>query len=516
MRLTIFGRDPQQVNVVITSDYVSSYHAELIQLDNGDMYIVDKSTNGTYINGVRINPNQEYPVRRGDNIMLADTPLDWSKVADVKVAANVKRVISIGSNYINEIKVQGPQVSRFHATIRQTNDGKWAICDHSKNGTTVNGRRIAKDTYVAITSKDQISCAGIPIQNPVTESSNIFKIVGIAAASVCLLVGLFFGMKAIIDNVEKKYTDQQLAERYEQSVVFFVGSFHYEVTCGNLDISKLPDPRTHYTYKGQDRWKGHLCSKFTLDTHKGRIVPYEEGEMGTEYSGTGFFIGEKGVFATNRHVARPWESEYAALSDNGQPITWLSAAEEHYKALLADLYEQNFPEVLPYISQVKIHGVLDHAMIIPNETYLDNKNIVNCHVIAVGEGDNNDLALFQIRNSALPAESKYIPLKRIKNRTIKKGQHMLTIGFPFGFGAVEKDIKIQANVSAGNISKDDDPMLFRFTAPTFHGASGSPVFDEYGYLIGVLNSGNDKVQGFNNAVRVKALIELLEKAEIKE
>ena len=47
MKLTVFGRDPQQADVVLSSTFVSGYHAELIQLDNGDMYLVDKSSNGT-------------------------------------------------------------------------------------------------------------------------------------------------------------------------------------------------------------------------------------------------------------------------------------------------------------------------------------------------------------------------------------------------------------------------------------------------------------------------------------
>ena len=148
MKLTVFGRDPQQADVVLSSTFVSGYHAELIQLDNGDMYLVDKSSNGTLLNGSKLVPGKETPVRRGDNVMFADVPLNWNQIEDLRLPANVKVVKTIGAHYTNDIKLQGAAVSRFHAALRQTNDGKWYICDYSKNGTTVNGRRIEKNNYV--------------------------------------------------------------------------------------------------------------------------------------------------------------------------------------------------------------------------------------------------------------------------------------------------------------------------------------------------------------------------------
>ena len=51
---------------------ISRIHARLEQQD-GQIYLVDcNSTNGTYLNGVRLEPNRRYPVQAGDEIMLAD------------------------------------------------------------------------------------------------------------------------------------------------------------------------------------------------------------------------------------------------------------------------------------------------------------------------------------------------------------------------------------------------------------------------------------------------------------
>lgn len=193
MKLIIIGRDSNEANIVLSNPYVSGYHAEIIQLDNGDMYIVDKSSNGTFVNGNRLTPGKETPIHRGDSITFADCPLDWSRIEDVVIPSDVKKIISIGSHFTNDITVDGANVSRFHATIRQMADGKWFICDHSKNGTTVNGRRIPKDKYVKFTAKDEISCAGIPINNPIPKGSSAGKIIGIVAASLCACALLVFG-----------------------------------------------------------------------------------------------------------------------------------------------------------------------------------------------------------------------------------------------------------------------------------------------------------------------------------
>ena len=183
MKLTVFGRDPKQADIVLASDFVSSYHAELIQLDNNEMYLVDKSSNGTTLNGVKLTPGKETLVHRGDRVMFADVPLNWNQVVELNRPANVKQVKIIGSHFTCHIKLQGAGVSRFHATLRQTTDDKWYICDYSKNGTTVNGQRLTKNNYVELKAGDEIVCAGIPIENPVPKKKT-GKIVAISLASI--------------------------------------------------------------------------------------------------------------------------------------------------------------------------------------------------------------------------------------------------------------------------------------------------------------------------------------------
>lgn len=125
MRLISIGSSAQ-AQIVLNSQYVSGYHAELLQLDNGDMMLVDKgSSNGTFVNGNRIAPEKEVTVTRNDTITIADQTLPWSMIPVLQIPdkENIRIIKGIGSHYLNAIHVSGNQVSRFHATVKQTKDG---------------------------------------------------------------------------------------------------------------------------------------------------------------------------------------------------------------------------------------------------------------------------------------------------------------------------------------------------------------------------------------------------------
>lgn len=80
MKLIIIG-SATDVHLKYNSPYVSGYHAELLLLDNGDILLTDKgSRNGTFLNDIRVFPNKEITVKRGDNIRFADVALDWNSI----------------------------------------------------------------------------------------------------------------------------------------------------------------------------------------------------------------------------------------------------------------------------------------------------------------------------------------------------------------------------------------------------------------------------------------------------
>ena len=83
MKLIVIGSN-SNCQIRLNSQFVSGYHAELLLLDNGEILLTDKgSRNGTYLNGQRLQPNKDIPIKRGVPIQIADQLLDWQSVPAV-------------------------------------------------------------------------------------------------------------------------------------------------------------------------------------------------------------------------------------------------------------------------------------------------------------------------------------------------------------------------------------------------------------------------------------------------
>ena len=69
----VIGRERRNVDYCVSDNSsVGRTHAEII-LKNGTFYLVDqKSTNGSYVNGVKVAPLQEVELKNGDKIRLSD------------------------------------------------------------------------------------------------------------------------------------------------------------------------------------------------------------------------------------------------------------------------------------------------------------------------------------------------------------------------------------------------------------------------------------------------------------
>lgn len=82
MKIITIGRG-ENSHILIDNPMVSRQHALLKIKENGKMTIVDKSSNGTSINGSRIKPDRETPVSRRDVVTFAGvSQLDWKEVPD--------------------------------------------------------------------------------------------------------------------------------------------------------------------------------------------------------------------------------------------------------------------------------------------------------------------------------------------------------------------------------------------------------------------------------------------------
>ena len=78
---TIGRGDDNRIRIQDNSQRVSRNHATLKVMDNGKIYITDHSSNGTFVNGIKIAQNVDFPVKRADSISFANVwEFNWDLV----------------------------------------------------------------------------------------------------------------------------------------------------------------------------------------------------------------------------------------------------------------------------------------------------------------------------------------------------------------------------------------------------------------------------------------------------
>lgn len=521
MRLLKIGRD-QSCDIVLQSAQVSSLHAEITILNNGDILLEDKgSRNGTMVGNQAIQPGKSVNIRRGDMVTFAGVPLNWSAVPMPEDNSAYKGIFGIGSNFQNEIQISGNTVSRFHATVKVGKDNKVYIVDHSKNGTTVNGVKVPANSPYRIKKNSSVVCGGVPVDlsRVIPWPAEVWKWVAGIAATVAIIAGLGFGLYKIISSSDTEKTDAELYARYNNSVVMLMGVYHYEITVGNYDLDKI-----------NSNIVGQLGTKFYIPKkvlwNNGKVVDvskYSQKELidATDkcgfYNATGFFVSNDGQIITNLHVVKPW------LFDNVQ-----QQIQDHYTQLLAQATEiLNSAYVTTSLSaiipQLKVEGKLDYIALLPQGETYDPENIQKCKVLSAGNDKDVDIALLQTISKRLPtADCTYVNVvdsMETSEEAYTVGNHVYTIGFPTGMNYEDlmqkaaSESGIQVVAQPGNIIQKDSEYDFGYNAASTGGASGSPVFNEYGKLIGVHHQGASAAvtQGYNFGVKAKYVQELLAK-----
>lgn len=113
MRIIKVGRDRSN-DVVVSDPYVSSMHCDFIFEDNGNVWVVDHSKNGTFVNGQRRQGKTQ--VMNNDIIRIGNETLpwqSWSGGVGSQGGYNVNYGGSYGSNISSEpeTKKRGKAVS---------------------------------------------------------------------------------------------------------------------------------------------------------------------------------------------------------------------------------------------------------------------------------------------------------------------------------------------------------------------------------------------------------------------
>ena len=141
------GRDASRCPLVLEHPSVSAVHAEL-SFSEGRVLLTDRSTNGTFVNGLRVVSGE---LHDGDYITFgryAGKSLIFKSGLEPQLKVEKvgldKDRITIGRDASNDVVIDHPVVSKKHAEIIKQ-DGKVILVDlGSTNGTFVNGIKVKR------------------------------------------------------------------------------------------------------------------------------------------------------------------------------------------------------------------------------------------------------------------------------------------------------------------------------------------------------------------------------------
>ncbi|MBQ8760335.1 MAG: FHA domain-containing protein [Bacteroidales bacterium] len=538
MKLITVGSS-QNATIRLNSSFVSSVHAEIILIDNGDIILTDKnSKNGTYIQNQRIEPNKEIVVRRGDSIRFADVYLDWNSVPKLPPIDHnkIKGIYGVGTNPRNTYRLVGNTVSRFHATLTETKSGKWFIRDHSTNGTTVNGKKLTPETDYPIKANDVIVCGGVSLHNPIPSRPNngLWKFV--VAAVAVVLVG--FGVWKIFStpSLEKMATASALV----------YGEYYYVVELEDDPFVNLVRnwPKKYYFGVSTDKEDE---GKYIVSIDYRDVEPIHR-------AGTAFFISDDGKMVTNRHVVCPWH-EYVMdeelRDDIMQAMTMYRNKQITTNQLTVDsdlerltntdlglllcshmavfdkndeiIGWKNIDDVNAYImryktSRVKISGEVSYIGVgVANRKYNSYSELEPCTILKTSDNPDTDLAIMQLNVGTLPrtVEFTYNLDKCVmdqKNLKVQK-ESFYILGYPRQFELNLDNLNkgLTPMVYDCKISRVPSEFTFELQGEAIEGSSGSPVCKKNGTLVGVLYSKSGYLTTGSFGVHAKYAKELNDK-----
>lgn len=522
MRLLKVGRSAS-CDIVLPSENVSSLHAEITIFDSGEIYIEDKnSTNGTKVGNKKIAPNTEVPIKKGDLVLLADMELPWQKIPKPENLSNYKTVLNIGTSLKNDIVIEGNFCSRYHASLRISKNGKKAFIRDmkSKNGIKVNGVKIHPDKDVEIKRNDVVVCGDTDISEELKPHipNPYWWVKNTAIACCCIAV---LGIVQLCIWPEPWVPDPVPVpvnlEKARSGVVYVDACYHYVVKFENSPIHN-------------DIWEGTL----PLDKQY--------------YSATAFYIDREGRMATNRHVAVPWEYikdedkkdiqtavESIMLSipnicvDNDDVAQLQQTKIGHYilsQAQKSGLYSAG--GITSIIKSLKkcnytISGKLDYITVgYAGRNYTHQDEFDRCYVLEVSNTDDKDIAILQMNSKKTPDDVQFIyDVSKFRTESLEPlKDELYTIGFPRGvaWGLDSSIHSLEPVIRETKCSKMPGKYSFEFQGESTPGASGSPIFDKHGHLVGVMWGGWAAGVTYGMACQAKWLKSLYKKAigEIEE
>jgi len=486
MILITIGRNKDNRYVIDDPEKrISGYHAELKICDDNSISLIDHSLNGVTVNGKKIDKEVEVQINRGTEIIFGGfAKLDWNRIPLPTPIPSGTILYSIGTHLTNRIMINdnSNMVSRYHATLKIDPKGKMTLNDHSANGTFVNGSCIASNQDIPVRRSDKIMFANSqPLNWSKIQKAKINPWYYIAPIAAVLIIGLVIILSNKGFGFHHEMSDTEIINKYDKAVVCVLHQYRIIAENANYKlVLKIDKEKKEFYYR------------LEKDPQARELI---QGAFATA-----FFIDKKGTMMTNRHVVIPWESDIDLYKQ-------VVASNDKLKNETFDIYGES----------------LNIGFVLNGNTINKYSDFEDC-VILSQKSDNikKDVGLLQTKSKRLP-NPEIIPID-INNAMIDpgklaSGQKVFVMGFPLGLNpssligsGADHAIDVKSTNQGGTINTSPGPFVFGLNAQMTHGASGSPVLNDKGILIGVFNAGFDQTQGLNSAVLAKHAKELYDKA----
>jgi S1-C subfamily serine protease len=136
----------------------------------------------------------------------------------------------------------------------------------------------------------------------------------------------------------------------------------------------------------------------------------------------------------------------------------------------------------------------------------------------VSSDANNDLALLQA-----PPTTTFKDFVRIRDRSIRSGDSVVAIGFPY-HGMLTSDFTVTSGIVSSLSGLRNDTRFLQISAPVQPGNSGGPLFDTTGQIVGVVTAKVDALriavatgnipENINFAIKTGALRDFLDNSVV--
>ncbi len=214
-----------------------------------------------------------------------------------------------------------------------------------------------------------------------------------------------------------------------------------------------------------------ILPEYFTDTHNlaqleekiGR--PLLNGYIAIE-SGSGFFVDQHGHIVTNNHVI-----DISALKKNRQYAAqyWSRYIDETFKD--QDMRYDDRRVLKVDLFKAITEGPFALQVLVGNKDFYDAK--------VVAAATKPDLAVLKIESEG------NLLLSLAPSDSLKVGDDLYSIGYPFGSDAVQKFKELSAAFTKGAVSAFREEKWIQHTATINPGNSGGPLLDAQGRVVGV-------------------------------